>query len=367
MIFPPKSDDVRPDDILDAPPTYDNATASSSSRAIVEKPARVPGSTSPTSPTSSTHRPPRTVPTSAWVQFQQDMGLRLTESRVAQEVRKTVGGLVRDLVQDQSLESNITCASILDSCSDACASHSISLPALLQQKYIEEHTPLYWAIVKRPAQEHASTSFELPPLVRALLAYSAPLKDSALKDARMACLHTADQWLYQCLRLSPEFRALSHKDQLLLGVQVPPDKVAIGTPLRYDAPLTVDFEFEHLQKRMRVSQCATIDFISHARIWQISFFVAQGTSYLTDGLWAVRLALLEDSPPVKVKATYAIKQHAVEGPADEPVKLELKGKLDGRYETLYIALPDAVQYARSPFLTADGTLRGSLTVEIQTK
>jgi hypothetical protein len=93
--------------------------------------------------------------------------------------------------------------------------------------------------------------------------YSAPLEKSNIKDIRLACLHTCDQRLFQSLRLCPEMQALSEKDSLLLGVSVPPDTISVGTPARHDAPFSVEFEFAHFQKRMRVSQVATLDFVSH--------------------------------------------------------------------------------------------------------
>ena len=138
--------------------------------------------------------------------------------RATQEVRKTVTGLLKDLVRNQTIDSNISCVGILDSCSEACAANGINMPNLLQQAYIEGHTPLYWAIVKRPADEseaqRSSSEADLPPLVRALLAYSAPLKPATVIDIRLACLHTCDQWLFQCLRCSPDYPALPDKDQL---------------------------------------------------------------------------------------------------------------------------------------------------------
>ncbi|KAJ7701575.1 hypothetical protein B0H17DRAFT_1195352 [Mycena rosella] len=361
IIPPPKPDDAKPDDFLDAPPAYDNALASSSRPSEKGVPRE---NLSPTSPSPSAQKS-RAVPKSSW-----NLGnlLASPQQRVAQEVRKTVTGLIHDLVRDQTVDSNVSCVGILESCSEACLTHSISMPALLQQPFIEGRTPLYWAIVKRPADEAEPPSFEAPPLVRALLTYSAPLKEATITEIRLACLHTADQRLFQCLRLSPDFEALSHKDQLLLGVRVPPDTVTIGTAARHDAPFTVDFEFAHFQKRMRVSGAASLDFISHARMWEISFFVAQSATGLTDGQWAARLALRENSPAASVDATYTLLQHASEGVPEEPVKLALNGKINHNWrQNMHIALPDAIQYPRSTFLTADGSLRGSLTIQITNK
>ncbi|KAJ7456894.1 hypothetical protein FB451DRAFT_597816 [Mycena latifolia] len=361
MSLPSKSNDAKPQNLLDAPPAYDNSTGSSSSRPLAKTPARSPLSpTTPSSP-SFTYKP-SAVQKSTWTRFQDDMGsfLMTTQSRVAQEVRTTVAGLMHDLVRDQTIDSNMSCVGILESCSAACAAHSVNMSALLQETYIEERTPLYWAIVKRPTDESEQTSFETPPLIRALLAYSAPLEESTIKEIRLACLHTADQWLFQSLRLSPEFRALSQKDQLLLGVQVPPDTVTVKSTARHDAPFTVDFEFPHFQKRMRVSRRASLDFITHARMWEISFFVKSAPG-LNDGKWIVRLSLRENSPSASVSVTCAFAQHAMEGTSGYPGKIELNGKHKGRItvnQGLELRLKDTIQYP------ADGTLHGSFTVQI---
>ncbi|KAJ7764267.1 hypothetical protein B0H16DRAFT_1310927, partial [Mycena metata] len=267
--------------------------------------------------------------------------------RAAQEVRKTVAGLVHDLVRNQTLDSNVSRVGILEKCSEACATHSIKMSSLLQKPYIEEHTPLYWAIVQHPTDksEAASGTFELPPLIGALLAYSVPLKDSTIQETRLACLHTCDQWLYQRLRLCPAYGALADKDRLLLGVNVPPDKITVGTVARHDAPFTVDFEFPDFEKRMRVSRDVNLSFISHARMWKIQFFVADGDDNLTDGQWAVRLGLLENSPTTNVAATYILEETTTGDAPGESVNLKLSGNLvpEEDDDHMHTALPDAVQ------------------------
>ncbi|KAJ7452119.1 hypothetical protein B0H11DRAFT_301433 [Mycena galericulata] len=370
MIVPPAKTESQSDP-MDAPPAYDNATATTSSRAPREK-RSAPAPLSPISPSSSTIKP-RTVQKTTWNQFQDDMGSLLVDvglgtpqHRVAREVRKTVTGLIHDLVRDQSIDSNMACDGILQSCSEICIAHSLNLPGLLQQPYIEGRTPLYWAIVKRPTDQPEPAGSELPPLIRALLVYSAPLKESTIQDIRLACLHICDQWLFQALQMCPEFQALSHKDQLLLGVQVPPDTISVDTPERHDLPFTVNFEFAHFQKRMRISQTVAISFISHARMWQITFTVADGYSYgLSAGQWTTGISLRENSPDTTVSATFTFDLHA---PEEAPASLELSGKLSTSQDLqLRVALPDAIQYQRSPFITAEGALRGKLTVQITVK
>lgn len=77
-------------------------------------------------------------------------------------------------------------------------------------------------------------------------------------------------------------------------------------------------------------------------MWQIAFFVADSSYHrgLTDGQWAVGIALRENSTTTTVSATYVIEQHA---PDDAPTSLELSGKLSEE-QTVHIALPDAIQY-----------------------
>ncbi|KAJ7270958.1 hypothetical protein C8J57DRAFT_1179993 [Mycena rebaudengoi] len=354
----------------DAPPSYHNTVTSSSSsssraRAPIEKAPSSPPHTPSAGP--SQHKP-QPVQKSTWGSFLSGMA---AQYRIYQEVRKTVPGLIHDLVRNQTLsDTNASYVSILDSCREVCTANSISLSSLLQEPYIEGHCALYWAIVNRPTDGSNPASLEIPPLVQALLVYSAPLAKSNIKDVRLACRHTGDQRLFQSLRMCPEMQALSEKDRLLLGVTVPPDTISIGIPACHDAPFSVEFEFAHFQKRMQVSQAATLAFVSHARVWQIVFcvlstFDQNNESYI--GQWAVGLRILDQSPNATVTATYLFEQRASKGVVTddsfEPYELTLKGDLDESH-LLYTGLPDAIQYPRSTFLTAEGTLRGKLTVQI---
>ncbi|KAJ7057958.1 hypothetical protein C8F01DRAFT_1027363 [Mycena amicta] len=374
MILPGK-----PEMLLDAPPAYD---ASSSRPAPAEKvslspasPPSPPSPPSPASPASSSSVKSRVVQNDTWGSLLADLGLGSAKHRAAQEVRKTVTGLLHDLVRNQSIDSNESCVGILDSCSEACAQNGINMPNLLQQAYIQGHTPLYWAIVKRPADpseaHRPSSEAELPPLVRALLAYSAPLTSATVTEIRLACLHTCDQWLFQCLRCSPDFPALPHKDQLLLGVQVPPDTIEIQVPSKHDAPFTITFAFADFQKRMRVTHEVKLDFISHSRIWEIAFIdYEHGAWGIEAGSWAARLMLCDKSPPTNIAhATVTIQpQPAVESeePSDEekPLNLPMSGKLYVGGQ-LNVALPDTFLYPHNPYLEADGTFRGTLVIQLK--
>ncbi|KAJ7270992.1 hypothetical protein C8J57DRAFT_993262, partial [Mycena rebaudengoi] len=173
-------------------------------------------------------------------------GSVMSQYRISQDVRKTVSGLIHDLVRNQTLsDTHASCICILDSCRAVCAADSISLSSLLQECCIEGHGPIYWAIVNHPTDPSDTMSLKIPPLAQALLEYSAPLAKSNIKDIRLACRHTGDQCLFQSLRMCPEMQALSEKDRLLLGVTVPPDTISVGMPAHHDAPFSVEFEFVH--------------------------------------------------------------------------------------------------------------------------
>ena len=185
-------------------------------------------------------------------------------SRTAREVRNTVLGLVHDLVQEQ-YSSFPAAASILRSCADACATHSLSFSSVLQEKSIENHTPIYWAIVTRLPDEHYLVEDASgPDLISALLSYSAPLSPDTITDVRRACLATCDQRLFQRLRLSPEFAPVSGADKILLGGTIHPDNIEVEDVPGDVGEFMVNFEILHFHKRMVVSKVIGLEFIARS-------------------------------------------------------------------------------------------------------
>ncbi|KAF7297246.1 hypothetical protein MIND_00957700 [Mycena indigotica] len=383
MIVPSGKSDETPSVPVEAPPAYEPSSSRPppAEKASGSSVAPPPPPLSPSSPSSSAIKS-RVVQKNTWAQlgddvggFMSDLGLGSAKQRAAQEVRKTVTKLIHDLVRNQTIDGNLSCAGILDSCSEACSSNGINMPNLLQQAYIEGHTPLYWAIVKRPADSSEAgrpmSEADLPPLVRSLLAYSAPLKPQTVADIQLACLHTCDNWLFQCLRGSPDFPALPHKDQLLLGTQIPPDTIAIQPSTKHNAPLTATFAFADFQKRMRVTHEVKLEFISHSRIWEFAFIHYESGAWgINAGQWAARLKLWDKSPQANIDAaTITIDPQPAEEaeePSDEekPLTLEMSGKLYVGNE-LNSVLPDTFLYPHNPFLAADGTLRGKLIIQLK--
>ena len=195
-----------------------------------------------------------------------------SSSKTPHEVRSTVLGLVRDLVQDHSSGSPAALG-ILQSCADACTSHSVSFSAILQEKFIENHTPLYWAIVKRingPSEEDeggggGGGGLEMKDdLVTALLSHISPLDPDTILDLRMACMATSDQAMFQRLRRSPRFASISGSDQILLSGSPSPDDVTVEIGPGDKGAFTVDCVVPQFHKRMMVSKEIILDFIARS-------------------------------------------------------------------------------------------------------
>ncbi|KAF8816013.1 hypothetical protein BYT27DRAFT_7185741 [Phlegmacium glaucopus] len=276
----------------------DLPSSSSSPRSPPFSPNSSPSIISSTSGSSSSNKcKGRTV---NWFNF--------AASRTTREVRNTVLGLIRDLVQEQ--DSSFPAATgILQSCADACTTHSLSLSSILQEKSIENHTPLYWAIVKRlPDEHHQVEDSSGPDLLSALLSYSAPLSPATITDVRRACLATCDQHLFQRLRLSPEFAPVSGVDQMLLGGTIPPDNIEVENVPGDGGAFVVTFEILHFHKRMVVSKNIGLEFIARNRMWRLEFSIAPENGYdgCRPGSWCISLSLLETSPPTWIDSRIII-------------------------------------------------------------
>ena len=202
-------------------------------------------------------------------------------SKTPHEVRSTVLGLVRDLVQDHSSGSPAALG-ILQSCADACTSHSVSFSAILQEKFIENHTPLYWAIVKRTngpleGDEGGGGSETKDDLVNALPYHLSPLNPDTILDLRMACMATSDQAMFQRLRRSPRFASISKSDQILLGGSPSPDDVTVEIGPGNKGAFTADCIVSQFHKRM-VSREILLDFI--ARSAYLTFYCYGDFQYI---------------------------------------------------------------------------------------
>ncbi|KAJ7116083.1 hypothetical protein C8R44DRAFT_855254 [Mycena epipterygia] len=289
-------------------------------------------------------------------------------SPTTRQVRATVLGLVRDLVKSQAPDTAI---SILQSCAAACAANNLSLSAVLQEKSVEGHTPLYWAIIKRPAADAND-------LLTALLTLSSPLNPATTSDVRLACLLTSDQALFQQLRASPIFAPLSTTDALLLDA--PADTLRVESA--GDA-FAVDFALARFQRRMRVGGRIALEFIARGRMWRLSFAVSP-----RGGTWCVALALLEEAavPPTWVDARVLVSAPAESGPDTKfpagdvkahwqcprpmlSVRMRAKRPMRARGNPIIVPMDGdggmgGLQYAGCPYIAANETLHGRLEARL---
>ena len=259
------------------PITTHTSAVSNSTGSPPPPPFRGIGSTQKThtrSPSSSSVASVKAKKSGGWFSFSSSA----SSSKTPHEVRSTVLGLVRDLVQDHSSGSPAALG-ILQSCADACISHAVSFSSILQEKFIENHTPLYWAIVKRinglseDDEGGGGGSETKDDLVTALLSHISPLNPDTILDLRMACMATSDQAMFQRLRRSPRFASISKSDQILLGGSPSPDDVTVEIGPGNKGAFTADCIVSQFHKRMMVSKEIVLDFI--ARSTYLTFTVME--------------------------------------------------------------------------------------------
>ena len=278
--------DKQPPNASDAPPSYDTLRSSGpqSQGFRLEKTSligqAVPSTSGTSSPLNSTlhqapplplkspHSPSSSIPSSTkgkaratnWFNFYQS-----SEYRTAREVRSTVLRLVRDVIQVH-IPSSSAASGILQSCAEACSTHSLSFSSILQEKSIVNHTPLYWVIVKRLLDQHQKVEEPLgPDLLSALISHASPLNANTIKDIRLACLETSDQPLFQRLCLTFEFAPISGSDQMLLATMILPDDISVENFPEKAGAFAMDFIIPHFHKRMVVSKSIALEFIARSK------------------------------------------------------------------------------------------------------
>ena len=180
------------------------------------------------------------------------------------EIRMTVLNLVRDLVLEHSSGSPAALG-ILQSCAEACNSHCVSLSDILQEKFIEGHSPLYWAIVKRrqPDTYEELDDTTMPDLLDALIKQSSPLDFDTMLELRQACLATSDHSMFQRLGILPHFSTTSGVDRAILGA-TSPDNVTVELKSGNDGAFTVHLHIFQFHKRMMLSKEIKHEFIARS-------------------------------------------------------------------------------------------------------
>ncbi|KAK0485012.1 hypothetical protein IW261DRAFT_872601 [Armillaria novae-zelandiae] len=360
-----------PDDFVpaDAPPSYDTITSANAPITVDSKnrPANaVPGSSSSRSPVPSPSiqraihgglpAPSSSFPYS-WF-----------SSRSSRETKSTITSLIRDLVRPPN--SSLACNEILASCAEACASYSLSLSSILQEKFCEGHTPLYWAIINKPRQ----TEEESEELLSTLLRYSVPLAPSTISELRLACLVTSNQDLFR--HLWRELKPLSGTDAMLLGAAGSDDVRVVDTNAT-EGTFAAEIEISQFQKRMRVGKEVEVEFIAQARMWRLSFFVSAQNRPRSPrrGSWCVGLSLMDSSPPTWVDSRLVIQdQHekpAISLRIKSPGELVPTNTVAHAHQTkqIVVSLDESImgqtlQFGGTSYIASDEVLRARLETRL---
>ncbi|GBE80818.1 hypothetical protein SCP_0305380 [Sparassis crispa] len=231
-----------------------------------------------------------------------------SSSRTAKEVKESVTGLLREIVKQPETTASVL---IIDSCAEACRTHNLSLPSILQEPSLEGRSTIYWAVIKHPLQPPSPHERDL---ISTLLDLAAPLTEATISEIRLACLQNSNQPLFQWLRQMPVFSPLNGKDEILLGSSTPRDEIAVENVPGDEGAFIVRFRVMLFQKRMRVSKQVKLEFIARGRMWSLKFLiVTDGDKRLSHrrerpGTWAVTLALVEHSPPTWIDSRLIIEE-----------------------------------------------------------
>ncbi|KAF7307791.1 hypothetical protein MKEN_01139200 [Mycena kentingensis (nom. inval.)] len=300
-----------------------------------------------------------------------------SKPRNVYDVYQSVRGILRDLVLNQTLiDANSSGAGILHSCNHVCAAYGISLPDLLHRQFIDGHTPLYWAIVRRPHAQRLplpdvekQKRFEsrmvkdFPPLIREILSYAAPLSSDAKEDASKACLRAGERWMLECLR-SWDYNPGTTPRLLpdLLHFYWCEDTRGLG--------YMVGFEIPRFYRRMQNSGTGEIEFLAYGRLWSLRF--GRARVFNDTGIWVLELMLLKGAP---MYAEVALIVDRSDSAADPLISTatgwhktpneadEYDERLQRISTRTQIALPGALTDSESVVFANDGKLKGRMRIQ----
>jgi len=169
---------------------------SDNDRSLSSRPSGDLHTTLPTRTGRSRLQKPRQRPSSSWLSL-----FPFTSARSAKQVRQSVLTIIHDLVIppcQPNAGASQGSHEVLSSCANTCADRRIALPEILQERFVADHTPIYWAIVNYRQE-----------LLVALLTFAGQLGLAAVSDVRRACLVSSNQSLFHALRVKrPPFQGV---------------------------------------------------------------------------------------------------------------------------------------------------------------
>lgn len=192
-----------------------------------------------------------------------------------------------------------TAACVLQSCLEACQSKGLSFQNIISEKFMEGHSPIYWAIAKRtprssdeavsnsenPVSQTSGSGEDRVELLDILL--SMPLNSTTRLEAYSACLLTSDNTLFQRLRSIPDEQVNNTPggntsigaDELLLG-ETPDDKIQVLDGEADYGEFRIIWDITHFQKRMRAIGSVSVQVVVRGKCRNFASCLFMGLIYL---------------------------------------------------------------------------------------
>jgi len=178
--------------------------------------------------------------------------------------RETVKSCIQSLLSHDH-PSEETHLSVFSTCSQACKEVGLDLSTVLQEPIIEGQTPIYWAILNRPASATSSKANIKTPdaLAIALLNECGLLNETTVVSVRLACMLISNNALLQYLLWKfPGLSPLSTKDRMLLGPSGGGDIVDVQETQDGTGAFTASMKIRRFRVRMNVSMVVKVEFVT---------------------------------------------------------------------------------------------------------
>ncbi|KAF8874264.1 hypothetical protein CPB84DRAFT_1967018 [Gymnopilus junonius] len=352
------------------PPPY-KARASSRERKPKAQPDLPESGVKRVDPTSIS----ATGSSSVWVPWKSWMARRKTKNDVRAHLRQMVLDMDLNPVGRRNNSSGVKQAqtegttagfikTILRSCEDACSEHSISLSSILQNRYIEEHSPFYWIILKLSLSKSAHCSDSDRENMRCILGVLLPfrprsLPKSTLFELRLACRSTSNQDAFRHLVLyRTKFPSVSRADRILHCI--PTAFEATLCTVHWDesdgSAFSVVMEIPLFHNKLTLRRNVGAEFVVLGRIWLLTLkFMGNYSTSIPEGTWCATLSLQDSSPPTSFNGHLEVinpnplpAEYAQMHPLLDPMALPIGKPLNPAFSSL--------QYADSAYFSEKGTL-----------
>lgn len=209
----------------------------------------------------------------------------------------------------------------------------MSFSATLQERFIQNHSVLYWALVKRPNKDEDA-------LHDALFSAAKPFSESALNELRSACLVSSDN---KAFRRYIYPLTIPAADKLLVDGNSVPDVAIVEDSATSDDEFVVSLSIEEFQRRMGVRGEIFIDFVAKGRLFRLSFSSSPAPSLKgksPENSGSISLSLYEGSPATWIDSRLLISDVTSSEKAKPTISLRLKsGSQPLRSPPLYLNSP----------------------------